>query len=505
MGKGCYKVSNIIEVTAIGRRGPKGDKGDQGVSIKGDKGDKGEPGIADDNSIASVLEDPNSETSIILFNTIADTVDGPLSMVQAARFLTGRLEKPGAVDLSKVTTDLPTITNGSSATVNGRVENANSDNLTKLGRVGAWVSGATDVDGDFTGREFFLDTDTFEFSWKARGTNSARFTILVDGLPTALTPITPPGTTNAGATYYLKAVFGSAKRRKITVLATRISAWGAFRFGATADVQASPRKPAVTAVGASFDAGFTSGDNTSALEGIGVNLARLLDVDIIIAGREGTGFLNAGATYTYSDPARIARGTEKTPELVIFTGSGNDLTEGTAAQLKTAALTCLNAWAAATPASCPFVLIGVPPRNATDTIAATTAAHNNALREVAAEHPRVIAFLDMLAIPTDAPPAAHSSGVSTYVAGDLVSHNGSVWQLAPHIVGATPAGTVPGSSERWLLKTAVYSGTGKVGSTTGNGTRDVLLSADGTHPTPSGMRAFARWEDSALRAVLATV
>jgi hypothetical protein len=367
-----------------------------------------------------------------------------------------------------------------------------------------WESGATALDGAYSGREFFLDGDTVEFSWKARGTNSARFTILVDGLPTTLAPFQPSGTTTAGLTYYMKLVWGTSKRRRITVLSSRIAAWGAFRFGATTTVQATPARPLVTAVGASFDAGFTTGNNTSSLQGMAVIWSRLLGVDVQVAAQETTGFMAAGGTETFGDPARIARGVERTPELVVFVGSGNDLGVGTLSDYTTAVTSALDAWATALP-GVPFIVFGIPPRNSSDTTTTEIAERNNALREVAIAHDSVLAFHDMLGIPTDVVPDAYSSSKADYVAGDLVTYQGSVWQLSPHIVGSTPANAVPGTSERWRLVTWAYSGTGKVGATTGNGTRDVLLSNDGTHPEPKGLEVLARYVEDRIRQTLGSV
>ncbi len=424
------------------------------------------------------------------------------ALALARSSLAGRLAPAGVVDLYAVTTDAPTITNTTAATINGRVENANSKNVTILGRTGAWVSGATSVDGDYTGREFYVDSNV-EFSWKARGTDTARFIILVDGLPTDTTPITPPGSTTAGVTYYMRLVWGSSKRRKITILAARISAWGAFRFAVTANLQPSPPRPLITIVGDSFNAGWTTGNNTSSLQGIGVVLARLLGVDVQLAAQPSTGYLVPSTTETFGDAARITKGTERKPELVMFMGSGNDLGVSTLQAFTMAVQATYDAWATALP-SVPFVVFGISPRDSTGTITSDIAARNNAIREVAIEHSSVIAFHDTIGIPTGAVPIAHSSIKSDYQPGDYVTYQGSVWQLSPHIVGATPAGTIPGTSERWRLATWVMTGTGRVGATTGDGTRDVLLSSDGTHPEPAGLIALAQRVEDAIRADLAS-
>lgn len=428
-----------------------------------------------------------------------ETATAPVKLATQRASLSGRLGRPG-VDLGVLTTDPPTVTNGSAATINGRVENANSTNITTLGRKGAWVSGATDVDGAFTGREFYADGDV-EFSWKARGTNSARFLILIDGLATTAAPFQPSGTTTAGATYYQKLVFGVAKRRKITIYASRISAWGAFRFSVTTTVQASPPRPLISVVGASFDAGWTTVNNTSALQAVGFTLSRLLGVDVQVAAQESTGFLAPGGTEVYSAPARIARVVERMPELIVLTASGNDLGLLTLPEFAVAVLTTLDALALAAP-GVPIIVFGIPIRDAVATLTADIAARNNIVRQISLAHDSVIAFHDMLGIPSDTVPAAYSSVKTDYAAGDLVTYKGSVWRLSPHIVGSTPANAVPGTSERWRLETWLYTGTGKVGTVVGDGTRDVLLSSDGTHPEVAGLLGIAQLVESAVRANL---
>jgi lysophospholipase L1-like esterase len=88
-----------------------------------------------------------------------------------------------------------------------------------------------------------------------------------------------------------------------------------------------------------------------------------------------------------------------------------------------------------------------------------------------------------------------------YNTNDLVSYIGSIWRWSR----STPAGNItPGGTTQlgWALMTYLYTGTGKVGATAGNGTRDLYLNNDGIHPSLDGATALANKMSSDVRVAL---
>lgn len=72
--------------------------------------------------------------------------------------------------------------------------------------------------------------------------------------------------------------------------------------------------------------------------------------------------------------------------------------------------------------------------------------------------------------------------------------HGSPWRR-----GRQDGNSAPGGSSRWEQVTYAFTGTGSVGSVTGNGSRDFFLDADGVHPTAPGSRAFAIRQAATVR------
>lgn len=82
--------------------------------------------------------------------------------------------------------------------------------------------------------------------------------------------------------------------------------------------------------------------------------------------------------------------------------------------------------------------------------------------------------------------AFNASG--SYSAGDVVLYNGAYWHVDEPW---RPSGGTPADPDAPTYRlTAVMTGTGQVGQEKHDGTRDLLLSADGTHPTNAGSEAL---------------
>jgi hypothetical protein len=67
-----------------------------------------------------------------------------------------------------------------------------------------------------------------------------------------------------------------------------------------------------------------------------------------------------------------------------------------------------------------------------------------------------------------------------------------VWQVKNGGSNWSNGSTVPGTDYHYALKAWALFGTGQVGTTTGDGNRDVMVYSDGTHPTAAASAAYAQ-------------
>lgn len=407
----------------------------------------------------------------------------------ASGVISNRLSPVGKDPLPPTTADQPTFTWGAAQTVNGRLTSPLSAEITVLGRTGNWNNsfGYLDVGAQYSGLDFFVDGDTVEIAWTEAQANGSRFWFWVDGLPVTAAPTAPGLSTTAGGNYWTKLVFPSAKRRRITLYTSSMKAWLAIGVPVTSTITATPPMLDIAIIGDSFCAGSSASPQ---LQAVAVTLGRLLGVNVINASTGGTGY-EAGAE-TFGSAARIARATEQPPSAVVFIGSVNDPYTGT---LQATAAATFAAYADALP-GVPVIVFGPQPSNAADTISTNRAQAIQAVRAAALAAPNVSYFHDMVGMEAGSVPAAWSAA-TTYNDGDRVTYKGSVYQLK------TPGGTslnhTPGTNRRWGLETYMYTGTGKVGSVAGDGTRDVMLNADGIHPEIAGATALAIRIEAELR------
>lgn len=410
--------------------------------------------------------------------------------LNAARLL-ARMAAPNT-GIPAVSTDLPTVTWATSTTFARRISGTSSE-LRLLGAQGTFNStfNRLEVGGQYSALDFYLFGDSVEINWVEQVANTSRLWVFIDGRPMTATPELGL-TTSAGTTYTLRLVWGASARRRITVHADSINGWPGIRVPYSASVAPGPSLPRVAFVGDSF---FGGSSPSPLLQASGFRMAQLMGVDPVIAAVGGTGYV-AGSE-TYGSTARRAKVTAKAPELIVFSGSVNDGSTG----IQTAAAACFAAYQAALP-DVPCIVFGPQPSNATDTISSGRAATIAAVKAAADAASNVIAFRDMVGTAGGTVPPAWVSG-ATYNTGDLVTYKGSVfrWVAATGSTGTT----VPDNGIFWALVTYQYAGTGKGGTTTGDGNRDFYLSSDGVHPTVDGSLALAIRQESEVRAILAAV
>lgn len=391
-----------------------------------------------------------------------------------------------------ISADPPTVAHNSATNSAGYLQlSAQSSQIRKLGDAGVWsvASGRLDVKGVHA-VEFDYIGSVVEIEWNAGQANTP-FWLWIDGAPFALTPTQ---VATSGGKFTLL-TFGSSKRRRIAMYAVGNNAWRSVRFPSTGVVSTTQPRNRVAFVGDSFFAGSDSTYTPSLLTSANIT-GRMLGMDFSVQGVGGTGYV-AGSD-TFGGATRVARVAATDPDLIVISGSVNDDTShATAGAAATAAYA---AYAVACP-DVPIIVFGPQPSDHTQTISANRTALNAAIKTAALAAPNVIAYVDMIGTAGGAVPVAWAGGGS-YTEGTLVTYKGSVYRYTNS--GTTGNYGAPDSAQglRWQLVTWIYTGTGRVGSTTGDGTRDVMLYSDTIHPTTEASYSLGVRQASEILAAL---
>lgn len=328
--------------------------------------------------------------------------------------------------------------------------------------------------------DFVTDAAVVEVGWRCESSNADRVWLWVDGEPATAAPVTPLAT-STGSSYFGLFTFPAAARRRITFYASSINGFHDVRVASGYSIQPAPRQPRIAFVGDSFYSA-SAGVGSDPMRSIPAIAARTLGAEAVQAGVGGSGYV-AGGAFTFGAASRVAAVAATDPDLIVFCGSVND--DGLAG-IQAAATACFDAYAAACP-GVPMLVLGPQPTTATGTLSANRQANVAAVKAAADAHDSVLAFHDLIGTAAGVP-SAWSSG-ATYNEGDRVTYAGSVWQWANGGIASNQ--TNPMTGRRWLPMTWGYTGTGQVGSTAGDGTRDTYLHSDGTHPTDAGSLALA--------------
>ncbi|WP_431800295.1 GDSL-type esterase/lipase family protein [Microbacterium kunmingense] len=417
------------------------------------------------------------------------------------RAAVGALRDP----IPPVTADAPTIAHNTATNSASYAQlSAQSAQIAKLGDAGVWsvAFGRLDVKGVHA-VEFDYIGSVFELQWQV-GQGSTPFWVWVDGAPITATPSTIASANG----YYSLFTFGSAKRRRITIYAAGNNAWRALRFPVTGVVSTPPPRIKVGFVGDSFYAG-SDATYTPVMLTMANIAGRMLGANFSVQGVGGSGYVAGADTFGGTD--RVARVAATNPDLIIISGSVNDdATGGASADAPSIAARATAVQAAATAAyaayasSCPgvpIIVFGPQPTDHTQTISANRAAQNAAVRAAALAAPNVIGYVDMIGTANGTAPPAWTSGGS-YAEGALVTYKGSVWRYTNNGTAGNYGAPDSAQGLRWQLVTWVYTGTGRVGSTTGDGTRDVMLYSDTIHPTTEASYSLGVRQASEILAVL---
>lgn len=426
--------------------------------------------------------------------TLASTYT-PLTGRQAnLRRLLNQL-KPTDYSPFTLSSDIPTVTVGVTSTITARLVGPQSDEVTEVGSRSTWdtASGRLPMAG-LSGMDLIHKGIAIEFRIFAGYTGVLPIWVFIDGQPTTAAPdTTSVGSVSSSNTYFIKLTFGSARRRRIEFFCPAAGSWYGIGVGATDIVEPAPRKPVIAWVGDSFYGGSAG---TSGIASAPLLASRQLGSECYVSGYGGTGYSTAGSFAKYGDSTRVSSVAAAKPDLIVFQGSVND--DG-ASTIATDAATTFAAYRAACPGAS-MVVLGSQPSSASATLSANRSANITAVKTAALAEPAVIGFHDMVGTAGGVPSAAAT--FQTYPDGTLVTRLGSVWKVSNGGASYSNGPYLPPTDTHFTLKTWGYYGTGQVGTTTGNGTRDTFLYSDSVHPTPDASQALADMTVAKIRSDL---
>lgn len=336
----------------------------------------------------------------------------------------------------------------------------------------------------FCGVEFCTTPCTvISLAWVCNSATKEEFLFFIDGHPVSLTPAVPTVTTVAGAVYYVTLTFSTSASRRIEILATGIKTVSSIYTDHATALSPAPKRRRIHLVCDSFSA--TTGAITKYSDTIGAIIAKKYDCSVSVDAIGGTGYISTGGLYTFGDPVRVARTGYADPDDIVFFGGIND--DGNLqASVREAAYNCFAAHMEASPRSTIHVF-GAQPSNNISTISADRTGVNLGIAQACVD--LGITFHDLIGYP-ESGLVSWANGI-TLNANEDFEYNGSVYTHASSVSRTTSPSYLPGTTPYYKLKTGILYGTGKVGSTTGNGSRDTMLYSDGVHPTVVGASAWA--------------
>jgi len=351
--------------------------------------------------------------------------------------------------------------------------------------------------------DFWFDGTTLEILGK--GNNSVT-RLRVDGQI-----VSAAGTTwtNDGNNYILPVTFGARAMRRITVEASVNFIFGGVNAGPNDTVTAARLDgPKTIVIGDSFTDG--AGATLGAVSCWARKFSEAMNwPNLWCHGLGGTGYLNPG-TRSPSRSRIVTDCLNYSPDVVIFEGGINDISYGgfTAAGLQSEALTLFQQVATALPNTLQIVLSPMW-RNGVESFLVNLIPARDALKEAAVQVPQCV-FIDLLEMPLDATITTTISnsatgGATTFQTASVPLPRRSTVEIGTgaanperrvitnvsgtgpytHTVAALTSAHTAGETVK-TVGPALWTGTGKVGATTGAGNSDLLVSSDGTHPTQVG-------------------
>ena len=354
--------------------------------------------------------------------------------------------------------------------------------------------------------DIMTDAPVVEFRYNGGGD---KIRIRVDGQLVSATPIT---LVNDGSFYFLPITFATRAFRRISIEQGSSSKFSGFQIGPSDTIELpAMRGPRCIVVGDSFTEG------TGATAGAASDWVRRFGEamgwdDVWASGVGGTGYLNPGTAGRVKFRDRLANDVIPfAPQIVMWAGGLNDQGTYTAANIQAEALACYQAIQAGIPGVVqvvlsPFWPAGVEtyPTSLLDTRDAIKAA-----AAAASTTAQPVYFVDLIEMPVGATPvtttlAAASSASATSLSSTAFIPTGATIEVdtgtlrerrvITNVTGVGPytlsVKAMTGAHASGVAVRQVgpgyMTGSGQVGTTTGNGNADILRSSDGTHPTQAG-------------------
>lgn len=367
-----------------------------------------------------------------------------------------------------------------------------------------YVRATSITDGDIPGLmaplcvDFLFDGTTLELQFKG---TAFSYRLRVDG---ELVSATPGAVTATGSTYFLPITFASRAVRRITV-ETSGFVFGGVTTGpndtVTKYVTPSPR---CIVIGDSFTEGTGATGNVS---GWVRRFAQATGwTDTWASGLGGTGYLaTSGSRVKFRDRI-ITDCLNFSPDIVVFEGGINDHGGFTAAAIGTEAAALFAQVRNALP-NASLVVLSPMWRNGAETLPVTLLDARDAVRTAAAANGAT--FVDVLEMPltgaaTAGTLAAQANAGATSFSSATVFPAGATVEIGSgatrerrvvtavsgvgpfsHTIAALGNTQASGNAVT-TVGSVLWTGTGKVGATTGSGNSDLLVANDGTHPSQAG-------------------
>lgn len=327
---------------------------------------------------------------------------------------------------------------------------------------------------------------------------------------------------NDGAIRYKKFQFPSRKLRRITIDAHGM-AFGGIVADPTATVQPfSHTGPRCIVMGDSITEGAAATGLSASgwVRSFGESMAW---PDTWPSGSGGTGYLAPGAgRYKFRD--RVAADLIAfNPDVWVIAGGINDYINYTAEEVGAEAALLYSQIKQALPSSVGIVLSPFW-RGGVETMPYTILAVRDAIRSAADS--AGLQFVDLIEMPFDGAPitstvhAFVASAANAFYSTSILPAGGNIEigsganRERCSITAVSGAGPYLVTITRGLQKAhsagepitevgpSLWTGTGRVGATAGDGNSDVYISADGTHPTQSGHDAIGETVASLLKPML---
>lgn len=365
---------------------------------------------------------------------------------------------------ASVMASLPTVSQTASQTVGSALLQANSSTYHYSNQQMVAVSGLGQVGTAYTAKNHGGDSAyTSGYQWSVEfdyygqvlepylyAASNCKYWVWIDGQPTSAAPQTFPSPISGFR--FLQHTFSTAAYRRIRIEAHGVNAaFNGVRSGNTvlAMPPSRPQPPVLGWLGDSYGDGRKA---TNELMGFVRTMGRLLGVEAWQGpSTGGQGLLYAPSGPQYTHRARISTDLAPiNPDIVVVQGSINDVNTTWSGLVGPEMVACINEVKASLPNA---LIVATGPL-----FVASGATYSTMENELAA-----------------AVTAAFPTGTPDYV---------------PYIR------TVNDPKGAW------FSGSGRVGNTTGDGLADVARDADNVHPTQLGHDIYARRFAGAIRSAL---